>query len=31
MLYLQLANHYGIDLQKAFQEELEIMKERFKK
>ena len=31
MLFLQLANHYGIDLEKAFEEELEIMRKRFKK
>ncbi len=31
MLFLQLANHYKIDLEKAFKDELEIMKKRFKK
>ena len=31
MLFLQLANHYGIDLQKTFDDEIKIMKKRFKK
>lgn len=31
MLFLQLANHYNIDLEDAFKKELEIMKKRFEK
>lgn len=31
MLFLQLANHYEIDLESAFASELEIMKKRFDK
>ena len=30
-LFLQLANHYKIDLEKAFEAELEITKKRFNK
>ncbi|MEK6888393.1 MAG: hypothetical protein AABX14_05610 [Candidatus Aenigmatarchaeota archaeon] len=31
MLFLQLANHYDIDLNKTFSDELKIMEKRFKK
>ncbi len=31
MLFLQLANHYDIDLESAFSSELEIMEKRFNK
>ena len=31
MLLLQLANHYNIDLDKAFSDELEMMERRFKR
>lgn len=31
MLFLQLANHYKIDLEMAFEKELQIMQKRFKK
>ena len=31
MLFLQLANHYSLDLEEVFKKEMEIAKERFKK
>ena len=31
MLFLQLASHYDVDLDKAFQDELKIMEKRFEK
>ncbi|MBI4176140.1 MAG: hypothetical protein HY518_02970 [Candidatus Aenigmarchaeota archaeon] len=31
MLFLQLANHYGIDLERAFADEIKIMEKRFRK